>query len=43
MHLAVFLKPPGLVEVGTLRESMCDCATRIGTLNSRIPSHSEVA
>ena len=43
MHLAVFLKPPGVGEVGTLRVSMWECTTKLGTLNSKIPSLSNVA
>ena len=35
MHLVVFLKSPGLGEVGRVRASMCDCAARLGTLISR--------
>ena len=36
-HLAVFLKPPGVGEVGTLRVSLWECAARFGTLNSQDP------
>ena len=43
MHLAVFLKPPGVGEVGTLRVSILECATRLGTLNSKTPGLSKVA
>ena len=42
MHLEVFLKPPGL-GVGMVKVSISDCAARLGTLNSRIPKHSDVA
>ena len=38
--LVVFLKLPGLGELGRVMASVCDCATRLGTLNSRIPKHS---
>ena len=38
MYLAVFLKPPRVGDVGTLRESTWECAARLGTLNSKIPS-----
>ena len=37
-HLAVFLKLPWAGDVGTLRESTWECATRLGTLNSKIHS-----
>ena len=40
--LVVFLKPPGGGGVGTLRESTWDYATMFGTLNSKIPSLSNV-
>ena len=40
--LAVFLMLPGLEVVWTVRASMCDNAVRLGTLNSRIPGHSDV-
>ena len=43
MHLVVFLEPPGVGEVATLRVSMWECATRFGGLNSKIPSLSDVA
>ena len=43
MLLAVFLKPIEVGEVGMVRASMCEWAARFGTLNSRIPSHSDVA
>ena len=43
MHLAVFLKPPGLGELGTVTASMWNCAARLGPLNSRITKHSNVA
>ena len=35
-HLAVFLKPPGLGDVGVVMACMCNCAAMLGTLNSRI-------
>ena len=41
-HLVVFLKPLGSGEVGMVRASMCDCAARLGTLNSKIPRCSDV-
>ena len=40
---AVFLKPPGVGEEGTLRISIWDCTARFGTLTSKIPSLSDVA
>ena len=40
--LAVFLEPPLAGEVGTVRVSMWECAARLGTLNSKIPSLSYV-
>ena len=40
--LAVF-KPAGAGDVGTLRESTWECAKMFGTLNSKIPSLSDVA
>ena len=43
IHLAVFLEPPWGGELGTVRMSMWECAARLGTLNSRIPSLSDVA
>ena len=43
MHLAIFLRPPRGGEEGTVRVSMWECAARLGTLNSRIPSLSNVA
>ena len=42
-YLAVLLKPLWLGEVGMVRASMRDCAARLGTLNSMIPSHSDGA
>ena len=42
MHLVVYLKLPGVGEVVTLRVSMWECATKLGTLNSKIPSLSNV-
>ena len=44
-HIVVFLKPPGPGEEGTLRSSIWEwnCATRLGNLNSKITSLSEVA
>ena len=42
IHLAVFLKPPGVGEVGMVRVSMCELAVRFGTLNSKIPRCSDV-
>ena len=41
-HLAVFLKPPGVGEVGMVRALMCEWATRFSTLNSKIPKCSDV-
>ena len=43
MHWVVFLEPPGVGEVGTLRVSIWECATRFGILNSKVPSLSDVA
>ena len=43
MHLAVFLKPPGVGEVGTVRVSIWEWAIRLGTLNSQIPSLSDMS
>ena len=42
-HLAVCFKLPGEGEVGTLRVFMWGCVARFGTLNSKIPSLSDVA
>ena len=43
MCLAVFLKPPQVGEVRILRVAIWDCAAKLGTLNSKIPSLSDVA
>ena len=40
--LAVFLKLPGGEDVQTLNKSTWDCATRFGTLNSKIHSLSDI-
>ena len=38
MHLGVFLRAPGLGELGTVRASMfVNCPTRLGTLNFQNP------
>ena len=42
MHLAVFLNLLRVEKVGTVRVSTWERATRFGTLNSSIPSLSDV-
>ena len=42
MLLAVFLLPLGVGDERTLRSSMWEVAARLGTLNSKIPSLSDV-
>ena len=37
MHLVVFLKPPGVGEVGTVRVSVWELAVRLGTLKFHDP------
>ena len=43
MHFAVFLMPHGVKDDGTLSSSVWEDMARLGTLNSKIPSLSEVA
>ena len=41
--LTVFLKLPGLGELGMVMVLICDCAVKLGTLNSKIPKYSDAA
>ena len=40
--LVVLLKPPGVEGLGRVTIPMCNWATRLGTLNSKIPGCSDV-